>query len=51
MHTNAHKCTDDIGPLSGNALKQRGFPLFVQQAKKSFAGCTKWETTVLGNLS
>jgi hypothetical protein len=33
MHTNAHKCTDGLGAFSGNALKQRGFPVFVQPAK------------------
>ena len=51
MHTNEHKCTDGLGTVSGNALKQRGFPLFGQPAKCSFAGCPKRETTVLKNLS
>ncbi len=36
MHTNAHKYTDGLGTISENALKQRGFPLFVQPEKQCF---------------
>ena len=49
--TNAHKCTDGLEAVSGNALKQRGFPFFGQPEKLCFAGCPKRETTVLKNLS